>query len=532
MVRIRTATILFLVISCCAVLSVHAEDNDTTDFRIQDYIPERFTDFEWRLNGEVGIEQDKREHLPYLSDGTEYYESHNGDDFELSIAHAWKFAYQTRQVLFESEWSLDTYLGLSSLSSNIRSSDTDSYLYQNYEDGSSRSGKVGLAVQANLRRYLLGAIHIAGILEAGYTYDQQRSDFERNYYRQEHRVDPAVTVSREEGRISWARIVDRRIDLAGEIVLGVGRRYDGRHAVTALQMVDELKRHGVLHRRPGRETMLELTALIHHLREGHGPDAREYRISALEAIIEYLTTNGITEDRDAALLLTIEDVWDFFPSGLRRFGWEIRAGFGGVDEYYHEQREASRLSWQVLTWDYPDTSSMNDSVAFSRTKSRFSRGDRDWYPSDYWALRAGWWKPLSARWQFDAEAWIKFHLTENGHYASNVSTENWRTANTQASIRYVHDGRTEMSAIAFLDYERLAWRIHFAGRPNHDRQQRFWTLGMNWRIEHRIAVPTSLVVDLSYVRESRWYTDHRSPGGDEYLTKSFGLSVGVTHWLF
>jgi hypothetical protein len=95
-----------------------------------------------------------------------------------------------------------------------------------------------------------------------------------------------------------------------------------------MYLVEELKDKNLLKQEPTSDQMLELTELIYQYRQKHAVDFRLHKIEALEAIAEYLISQGIAVGNRALTILIIEDVWDFFPVFSRRFGYKVKAGLG------------------------------------------------------------------------------------------------------------------------------------------------------------------------------------------------------------
>jgi hypothetical protein len=530
LICIRTRTLLPLLL--CYILSapILATESDSTAFQVQDYIPERITDFEWRLDGELGIDRDARETSPNFPEGETSENVSRRADFDLALTNAWRYVYQTRQGLFDCDWSLTTMFDDVSTTGTISSDNISGEYSDRWSEYSDRGGRLEFSVGGEFRRHFLADLHVAAAGEGQYSYTHRKHESETARRSSGHETDPEVILSSRGGSIRWQRDIDRRIDFVGDVMVGWGRRYDGRHAVTAIQLVEELDRLGLAARRPDRQDLLGLTELVHRLREGHGPDDREYRTWALESLADYLIERGILQVSDAATILTIEDVWDFYPQTDRRFGWEIQIGYGGTHEYYNDQFDRKRSSWGSIAYDYPDTSSMADTVIFQGSRSENSGGVRYWLATHYYSFTAGWWRPLSARWQLDAHGWLRMHFDRRERPHNNTLFVNWRTAMASASLRYLHNARTELLFGTLFEYERRSDRHEFPG-PDLDTQFRNWVIQLMSRVQYRLAVPTTLVVEWGYYRELVWTTAYYSQGSDT-VRHGFDLSVGITHWLF
>lgn len=523
-------------------LSASAGDDSTT-FRVQDYIPERFTDFSWKLDGGVGLRlqgQDYRKNVKHLYPIPDYAyppsasESDNSY-LDFSLTNLWGFTYATRQVRFDCRWSLDAKAGSNSTSSE------DSYEHglpnfiHESDESSTRGYEIGISFAGEFRRYLLNAIHVAAVGDFHYTYEFERYDKEEHDVNFSADSAASLELTREYGRISWSNTVNRRIDFAGEIVAGWGRNYRGDHAVTAIYIIDELRRVGLLQREPTPDEMWKLAELVQELREGHGPDEREYRAGALQTITQQLVVDGLLRDLGAVELLAVEDVWDCFPVSERQFGWKLQAGFGGVDIYFNDRDDISDHWWGRYTWDYADGASQVDSQAFESTYYRYSRGERYWSPSDYWVFRAGWWHPLTSRWQIDFDAWLKLHFDHYLRERSYTVGLDDRTASAALEISYLYDARTELHVGAIYSYERYRYLYQTiftigGGAEYYYEKEREVYFVLSSEVSYRISVPTVLSVWCEYHRHSRiyGYTDIPSKS----ISHGFEFSAGVTHWLF
>ena len=198
---------------------------------------------------------------------------------------------------------------------------------------------------------------------------------------------------------------------------GWGRIYEGRYAATAMYMVDELKRNGLLKREPTFEEMRSLTETIYQYRLKHAVDARLHKIEALSKIMDLLAGQGVIDDAGPHGYLFIQDVWDYFPRDDRRFGYQIRAG-GGLE--YHYNSDQLRYHGYV---DY--------------FRHRTSEGRR---PFASVAVDCS--RPFGLRWQFDVTGVGRYYFDP-----SNATTE------TVIEYRYDHTLYEEHGIKYRADYD-------------------------------------------------------------------------------
>lgn len=529
--------------------STWAGEPDSTKFRIQDYIPERFTDFQWRLDGSVRTGDDTHDTDTIYSDNLKHNQTTGPNEIEsggFGIVNNWRYRYETRQGLFDCTFGITT-------SFNHRDSETANSLVdtlglpRNEDSSQSESDySFDFPVQAEFRRYVIGDAFLEVEGSFWYFYDQNN----------DHNIDIRHSVTGDDTP-GWLKISDsrrddkfryinRRVDFAGEIRLGWGRVYRGKYASTAISIVDQLKRSGLITRTPNRSEMLELTRLVHGYREGHGPDEREYRASTLQGIVMLLHNQGVTADESAAVLLLVEDVLDYFPTGDRSFGWNAQVGFGGHDVYYNNQGDYDlRYSWTVSRSN-PDSTLIIDTLQFSSSHSVHSYETRNFRPADHIALNLSYYRPLSARWQFDCSVVTWFYLNRNTPsqavpYQSGLDYQrsfDKRVIVSRASLQYYHDARTTLIlGCDWLDSVRTdRYRVLYltplgnASDETTDWRVRNWTLQLTVGADYRLSPATSLGLELTY-----WRLCDRTER-PQYVTENkrryIAVSAGITHWLF
>ena len=534
LVRRFTAWIFIVLVHCLLVFSTATFAADSTKFRIQDYIPERFTDFQWRLDGSAKTSKGTPEADTSFSDNVKRDQtsgfSESGSS-RFTLKNNWRYVYETRQGALDCNFGITTAFDhndqrqLDSLVSPLGSRKTwDSKNQQSVLTFES-------PLEAELRRYVLGE----AFLEAGgrfWYYYFQRADNNDDAEQYVSAIEgPGWRVITDNFAEERGRNVSRRIDFQGELRLGWGRVYRGGYAATAISIVDQLRRSGLVARSPNREDMLELTKLIHAYREGHGTDKREYRAQSLKSVVTFLHLQGIVAEEHPAVLLSVEDVLDYFSRADRRFGWSVQFGFGGHDVYYNNQFSQNVRTWSTeYRWN-PDSSWIADTLYATHGVSENSSRSRDFAPTDYVILKLDFYRPLSARWQLDLNAGSRFYLEPSMLFKDRAGfAYRWslgrRTVSTRFSLQYFHDARTTLSlACTWIDSVRTE-----RSRLLPDVRLHNWLLALMFLADYKLSPATTLNMEFLYYRRSDFVENSRYATVNKQ--RHFDVSAGITHWLF
>ncbi len=542
LIRLGLAAIILLTVVGLVPGTVSAGETDSTKFRIQDYIPDRISDFEWKLDGLASARDGSGEQPTIHHNFSKYYreaESWESNSRTLEIANNWRYRYESRQGF------VDLNLGLS----------TDFY-HDEYDNVDSTVDTIGLwqiasheqpytsaayhvPLAGEIRRYVFSNTFVTAVGDLYYSYYRNKSKELTNTHLERPDSLSSLTEMTDVEEEVATRRTSRNLDFVGEIRLGWGRVYEGKYAATALYVTNELKKARLLARDPGRSEMLSLTKQIHAYREGHSWDRREYRASSLQAILANLHSAGLIADESAYALLCVEDVLDYFPAGSRRFGWDIQAGFGGHDRYYNYETDQETRRWTTTSLWNQDSTWIADTISATYVEEQKTTHTREFAPTDHLVLQMGYYRPLSPRWQFNFSArswWFLNRNTQPENIDYLPGYKYWRTFDRvvmsgETEIQYLYDARTALLLNASLidttrtdkyrsyhTEEIIGWKIHsriFQMRLGGTyRMTPSTTLSVNWQYLKYLSTVTQ--VDL----------ETRSKSKRAYL------SFGITHWLF
>jgi hypothetical protein len=549
LVRQRLATVLVLTVLGSGAASTKAGEPDSSNFRIQDYIPERFTDFQWRLRGWLRTNENENNNDVSYSDFVKPDRNavrHESQSVSINASSNWEYQYQTRQRSFDATLALTAYNSRDKNETNDTLIDTIETVLTESSESRYTDGSFSLPLKANYLTYLSGDASLSAAGSFNYSYGQYGSnqDYVTHEISSVGSGDTLRTYHAEGG--GEYRRISRRIDFEGEIRLGWGRVYSGQYAATAIMIVNELRDAGLMARTPNREDMLELTRLIHAFREGHGFDSREYRSQSLQAIVGNLYRQGIIPDQSTAVLLRVEDVLDYYPTAARSFGWAAQLGFGGHDIYYNNESDRVTRKRITIHLTDPENPANLDTTYYISEYDEDRYGSSDFSSTDHVVLNLAYHRPLAVRWQLDINAISTFYLnsTVPSDYQGRYSGYNYfwsvdrKFVSANVGLQYFYDARTSLSMICSItdstrtdQYKKVEPVLVVASQGKieewvmHDRVIRF-LLGFSYRL----SPATSLDMDWNYVRAVS--AIENSPYVYELSNRYTSFTAQITHWLF
>jgi hypothetical protein len=467
-------------------------------FRIDSYIPQKFVDFQWKIDGFVAIEGERLEAVDERTEygiRTEYVKTRDEQAFQIESNINYYRETKTDFLL----WALrgNYYLVNSSPSGSGSHSDLS-------EPGLHFSGEGGT--------FVISDFFVSSAIDLSWVYIHNLHDINPDRHQREY-------------------------DLCVAIMPGWGRIHDGRFAATAMYIVNELKNNGLLSRPPDNAEMLELTDKIYTFRTEYRVDERLHKIESLKAIIEYLESQGIVETTGPYGYLLIQDVWDYFPKESRRFGFRASAGFGFRYLYITDQMTDKRES--------------DGQVDFHQ----YSHATRT-FESPYIDTRIEFFKPIGMRWQLSLESHWKYYVRQKDRreyfrvaYQPNIGStmgkyifrhDSYYNFLATGSLRYILDSRT--SAIVTAEYELnhyYRWRDHYRLSPDEEYNHRENITKLEtsylrlWgEIKYRISIPTTLRVRITMFRNNEQDNDLERNRYLEYSKFAYHLSASLVHYIF
>jgi hypothetical protein len=529
------------------------------NFTAESFIPERFSDLEWRINGSFDLSGSDYEseigHPPSSYRRYEWAERESdGGGLSLGSRLHRRFVTIPRFVDFSLDLAADYRHSTNSLDQRLDYDDISES--HNLADNTNKSYRTNLRALIDAGAYVVSDLFMSLRTDARTTYREDPGSDGLQVYRYIYTgVDSIREVHSEE--VSERRSDDRVNELDMGILPGWGRVYSGDYAVTALYMIDELKKENLIVTEPTFRQMRALAEKIYYYRLKHPLDTRLHRIEALTHILQYLHAEGIIDDPGPHGHVLIADVWDYFPGGRssikssRQFGYRIRGGVGV--RYWHSSRQLTRLSENTnLETRYPvDDPAAIDTLYNNHYHTHRYDYDRTTSRESYITGLLEYYKPINLRCQLDLVAEARYIVdsyrstfdqevyydSTNTVYAFDrrLDIEDQYSFSVSATGRYILDSRTDLSLNGNLSYshhtnnETSVWTAPGAvSILRESTTHENWDYSLVARANYRIAIPTTIVLTASYNKG----IDAVRPRPNETTTdrSSYRVNLGVSHY--
>ena len=517
--------------------------SNTESFGVDSYIPEKFTDLQWKLDGGFGFSGNRTDQSDPVGSSSRYdrYHSNSESDMrDLMLSSSLIYDHVTIPRFLNASLGISVYGRASSSESFTDYEDTASSSVDRYGKSEGSIYALRISPSVNAGQYLVSDLFVTAATSYDYNYSGYPDD--QSYsYDTSISIDSGGWVSTTfSERQSVAESDRKRHVLTAEISAGWGRFYDGHFAATAMNMVGELRNSGLIEREPDYDEMMALTEVIYQYREKHAIDSRWHRIEALDSVITYLHERGIIADPGPYGHLLIQDVWDYFDNKQKRsFGWSVTAGVSLDYSKYKSQSGFDRDRYKFSTRQHPDSAGAIDTVTYYDITEHGSYKRVDISSSPAFVVRARYSKPLNLKWQLDVAAGGKFYFDayesddRDGEYDRTDYTD-YEDIYCSVSARYIYDMRTFVTLAAAFDTPIRGRIARLIGEePGLDfelpRKESSWSLKLLAGVTYRISIPTTLTCNLSWRKENTdWIMASRIPSDES----SYSLSVGISHWLY
>ncbi len=475
----RLALGALLALLCAGPIS-RCSASDASGFRIQDFVPGSFTDLEWRIRSTTDLSDvETDDERRYDADGLNILEAY-GDELRRS------FELSGSSYLRYRAWSVPRFLTFSlntRLSGSTRAGEDRQTNLGDPPAEASRSEvtdrrfcRVSVEPRMAAGAYLWKDVFLSTESLVEWMY---RSDPENRRVRTQESTSGTDQVIVQ----SYHREVDEQegdsktTELSLAVTPGIGRLYEGNFAATAVYIIDALRANGRLLREPSQSELLDLAQVVYYERELHAVDQRLADIAAGNAISAFLVNQGLIGTEDPLAEYLILDVWQYFPTTSRSWGWQLRAGPEWRYTYSSSQTTDLEIDRYVRT-EYPASDPSNVTVLtddHEETHTYDHATEEAWEPS--LLLEALHQRPLSPYWHVDVLAAARLgldHRTETdrrshvrGHQEATVSTthhrfdrEDARNIALSLTLRYLPNSRTSASFRGEYAYERETLRNH------------------------------------------------------------------------
>ncbi len=542
--RIAYVSVFVFVLICSSILPVSAADRE---FRVSSYIPDKFQDFQWLVSGGTSLRGacDTRAKYPTDPDRTWVVDGRTeSNNYGLSLSSTVNYRYETIPRNFE------FHAWLSGKAEDRGSEKTDNGRELPYNDSRRldesdvTSYDLTLIVAPEFDQYLTSNLfwQVSGYARFNFRErDWGSATVSSAFYTDTVAGQIVERLDKEEHR---GRSTSKNHSLEGRLLLGWGRLHEGRHGATALFMVEDLRREGLLIDSPTTDQMQHLARLLHTRREGSSSDERLHRISSLDSIITYLTTIGAIEDPAQYGHLLIQDVWDYYPAYSRSFGWRLRGGIvGEQDRSIHDEWSSDSTSY-VTVREYTDSVGLVDTLQLTPTKRENSWNNRNVTHTDYFTGIVEYHLPAGLHWQLSWQWYVRAYLDrrqserKQSNFHSYHDLENRYELAASTEARYIFDARTDfLAALSGAHYHQKDIRstTYNLGQPTEFQrydaiERRRWIADLDCGLTYRVSLPTMLQVNLNvnWTNDCATGYDNRS----KEVKFSYSLNTAVQHYLF
>jgi len=458
-------TILFTALLILFVISANCWA-ETGGFKISDYIPERFEDFEWRVDGNFRLsgsdsENDIEENqfIPF-NNNRKSNRTVDNQDYNFSFRTYQTYDYITIQNYLNVNTSLqgNTKIGNRdtkqiSLISNRLETATNELSAQSYNLNFNNNLDAG--------HYISKDFFLSAKSYFSYSYNEMPKYKNEYYLKYEYDNDPYFLI-RQDWENSSERQDARNINLGGQLLMGWGRQYEGYYASTALYMIEELKDDGLLLKEPTQENMLMLSEIIYQKKLRHSIDSRLHKIESLNEIITFLEKEELISGSGPYDYLLIQDVWDYFPRNDRRFGSRVRIGVGM--DYNYDSRHGSYTS-DNRNFDYSydtDNPDVIDTLAIGSSDVFGYNSRKNDFHGTFLAINAEHSLPLDHKWQLTFSTENKYYLSAESDYNyyslydlyghSPIITDEVMNYDDYYQLRFISD-------IDYIVSSRTSWEV-------------------------------------------------------------------------
>lgn len=497
---------LSLFVIAAAVISCGAtQAKDTTTFRVDSYVPQRFTDFRWTLSGQMGLDgrddDDARRYDLGYTMPDEWF-SYNYDDQRLRFSSNISYDFVTIPTAYR--YALGVQIsGLHSKSSGTSNySDPNGTLKVTENQSSSHNWRFALSPGATFTKYFWRDFYISPSLDGNVAYSDNGSENDKT-------VESFDSLGQSAGS-SWLHEKTTGYSWDGgartQLEVGIGREYSTRFAFLALSIIEQLRTADLLLREPGYGEITQLCDTILEYRQRHTNDKRYRRIAALTAILKLLRNDGVIVSEDPTLPFILADIWDFYPDLGRGFGYKVGTGC-----------ELNYTASYILT-RYERSYEPDRTYRYTRCQSSGS-GRVILYE------RLEYLRPLSLRWHLSFYSQVKYmanqYRVRESVWTMGMDRNVWGHESS-ANVAYYHDNRTSILAGIVATKNANVFR----GAEASTRQE---TISVTSDILYRLSVPTTIRANFNI----QWSSiDDADPLGNRQDNQRYNVGVSIEHWLY
>ena len=538
----RSLSALLFVSLAIMLVPALVLSGDSRDFKVSSFIPEKFTDLEWKVGGRFNLAGTDTEQDIEVAPGFDYQDrnfssSRNGQDlnFNTDALYVW----ETVKRQFELRLS---FQGRLSHQGNDDKG-TQSRLLNNYSmswdnEADRLNYRVATSIRTSIRQYLgdnwFGELSLSNL-------------YRDNQVAYDDRYGSSVEIRQIEQNIRVDRKVGDRKRSSGQrenigsfsVAFGLGHVYEGSFASVAMHIIDQLEEADLLRRDPNKSQMLDLTEIVYFYRMKHAIDDRIHRQEALNKIIAFLEDESLVRDLGSEVLYAIQDIWDYYPSrkrAPRQFGFRIKAGLGYKTAYTGANGSSVEVRYRLIEEYNIANPSVRDTLMDSWESSSGSFNNSYTNEIPYFTASAEYHLPINHLWQFDATALTDINLEKVSSQRSRIRLRSDRNQfSTNFKVTRFLDSRTTIATS--LSSNLYFNRDDAEASPQditYPDTRRVWHTDLSIMarcdITYRLAIPTTLSLNASF--GSQFVSQPKYAYNSDRDSHTYSITAGISHFIY
>jgi hypothetical protein len=524
---------LFIIFLIPAILLA-----DDQTFGVTSFIPTRFTDTEWRIDGKLGYSHNTTKSDYFIAP----YENHalinsenSGGIGTLNLTSNLKYRYETVPI------AMCLKLGLAGQIDN-QSSDAyekNSFIYSD-AIGSINYKMNTYQLYANpsidIALYFKDDFFVSLLSNSGISYWRRHShsvDISESWTPKLYDTDSVVYVKSKDG---FKADADRNIYSFQFVLMpGWGRLYEGRFASTSIDIINELRKSKLLSTEPSYTQMMQLTELIYQYRMHHVIDSRIHLIKSLQGILNYLRDEKIIDNCDIMTFLLTQDVWNYFPNEARSFGFKMRVGLGVDYIYFNRQERRLDQESHLRIINRQDSLNPTDTILNSNYSNRTYSHIKERSFSDYCKFEVIYARPLNHRLQLDLNFESLYYFKKWEEYCpttrckSEIEYARYITLTNIGQLRFFKDSKTSFIFSLQTAYSQLREKCKDNNQNTCKKSPiNSWNLSAMFGTTYRISIPTTISANISYKNKNNRLETLSEKDDRFYLIE---ININVNHYI-
>lgn len=511
-------------------------------FSLTSFIPEKFIDFKWKIEGEGGYNR-RNDPMYHKSGDSEREVDNNSNSNNFKINNDLEYTNET----------LSKFFNINLLSSvSFTNSSRNIVEYNNYSNIIEDTDKSTTVI----RGFTFNPQFNFGYYFSKNLYFRINSNYQFLYIFNDIDVRRIVQFNIVREDTLYQRVLhyyednitnEKMHDISVDVGLGKGKIYDGRFAFIAESIIKELKKNNLLYSEPSYDDMIDLCNIIYSFKLLHFDDSRIKRITALKAISEFLIEKSICENISINENILIQDIWDYFPNEKREFGYQFEV-FSLLTYRIIENDQTLERASYYISREINDTSIFEQDSSFSHNHSFVINNNYNNRLVTSFAYK----KPINYHWHlsYDLKGFIALdnYIKNKKFYTNYFSSFDVTTLNksffeidynyeiySEFLIKYYYDNRTTIFFKNIFNFQ-LHKESYYDFDSDNDiytkRRRRYVQSNLQFLLEtnliYRISIPTTFSVRLGLE-----LSDIRNENSIEIdQEENFYTSFSISHYIF